>query len=55
MNTDNEIKDKVLNHHPLSETAASLVLGLLLLGVGVGMVWPGGGRRRTPRPLRKCM
>ncbi len=44
-------KDADLDHpygHQRFENAASLVLGLLLLGVGVGMVWAAVGKLESP-------
>jgi cation diffusion facilitator family transporter len=37
--------------HQRFETAASLVLGLLLLGVGVGMLWSAAGKLEAPETI----
>ena len=37
--------------HQRFENAASLALGLLLLGVGVGMVWSAVGKLQTPESI----
>ncbi len=47
-------KDADLDHpygHQRFENAASLVLGLLLLGVGAGMVWSAVGKLETPASI----
>ncbi|MEI7516400.1 MAG: cation diffusion facilitator family transporter [Betaproteobacteria bacterium] len=47
-------KDADLDHpygHQRFENAASLVLGLLLLGVGVGMVWAAVGKLESPASI----
>ena len=40
--------------HQRFETAASLVLGLLLLAVGVGMVWSAVVKLENPNPCPRC-
>lgn len=37
--------------HQRFETAASLVLGLLLLGVGIGMLWSAAGKLEAPETI----
>ncbi|MFM6993133.1 MAG: cation diffusion facilitator family transporter [Rhodoferax sp.] len=47
-------KDADIDHpygHQRFENAASLVLGLLLLGVGAGMVWSAVGKLETPASI----
>jgi cation diffusion facilitator family transporter len=47
-------KDADADHpygHQRFETAASLVLGLLLLGVGVGMLWSAVGKLQAPETI----
>jgi divalent metal cation (Fe/Co/Zn/Cd) transporter len=47
-------KDADLDHpygHQRFENAASLVLGLLLLGVGAGMIWSAVGKLETPASI----
>ena len=38
--------------HQRFETAASLVLGMLLLGVGLGMLWSAVGKLQTPESIQ---
>lgn len=48
-------KDADQNHpygHQRFETAASLVLGMLLLAVGVGMLWSAVGKLQTPEAIQ---
>ena len=47
-------KDADIDHpygHQRFENAASLVLGLLLLGVGAGMIWSAVGKQETPASI----
>jgi len=39
--------------HQRFETAASLVLGLLLLGVGLGMLWSAAGKLQAPETVQQ--